>query len=458
MFRTSSIAFRLVAAATLWIVVALITGGLLLSGSFRAPVENAFDQRLAQYVQSLIAAVQVGNDGSLTPPRSLNDPRFDTPYSGLYWLVRDGASGAVLLRSRSLWDFTPEARADGTVGAIRRFNIAGPEDQRLRVVEQRIAIEGQAGREFLFAVAADRAEIEDSIDRFNTLLAWSLGALGLGLIAAVLLQVRYGLRPLRRISEALADIRAGRSQRLEGNFPYEVRPLADELNGLLDHTSEVLSRARAHVGNLAHALKTPLAVLANEAASPDADFAKTVEAQTALMRHQVDHHLSRARATGQANVLGIRTDVWPVAEAIARTLEKIHADRGISVTAGGEHSLAFRGEQHDLEEMMGNLVDNACKWASQRVRVTVAGSATVGSGGMRLVIDIEDDGPGVPPNQREELFKRGVRLDEATPGTGLGLSIVRDIAALYGGEVRLDDAELGGLKATLVLPGITTAG
>ncbi len=457
MAKTHSIALRLVTAAALWIALTLIAGGLLLSNLFSAPLEKAFDQRLGVVLQSLISAAEIAPDGAVAEIRPLGEPRFLTQYSGWYWQIGAEAGGRILRRSRSLWDFDIAIRPPPAGAAARRYTTDGPLEQRLRVIERRISEEGIEGR-FVFVVAADTSELADTIGAFNRTLGWSLGALGFGLLIAVLAQVYYGLRPLKRIRLALADIRGGRAERLEGDFPTEVVPLADELNGLLDHTGEVLGRARAHVGNLAHALKTPLAVLSNEGAQPSPEIAATVSQQSELMRRQVDHHLARARAIGQASLLRSQTGLPGVMQAVARTLEKIHAERGISVQVTGGDGLGFRGEQHDLEEMLGNLVDNGCKWAKSQVRISAEAAESVGSGGLVVAVSVEDDGPGVAPEARADLFDRGARADETKPGSGLGLAIVRDIATLYGGRVELGASPLGGLSARLTLPGAAMEG
>ena len=457
MARTHSIARRLVAAAALWIAAALVGGGLLLSNLFRGPLEAAFEQRLGFLLQSLISVVDIAPDGTVAEQRPLGEPRFLRQYSGLYWQIGRLEEGRILGRSRSMWDFEIAIEPARAGPQRRRYEIDGPLGQRLGVIEQHVTEQGVAGR-FAFVVAADTAELIATIDAFNRTLIWSLGALGIGLLMAVLAQVYYGLRPLKRIRIALADIRGGRSERLEGAFPAEVVPLAEELNGLLDHTGEILARARAHVGNLAHALKTPLAVLTNESNAPTPDIAATVGEQAELMRRQVDHHLARARAVGQAPLLRSHTELRPVLDAVARTLEKIHAERGIAISISVANGLSFRGEQHDLEEMLGNLVDNGCKWARGEVRLTAEAVAPVGSGGLQVMISIDDDGPGVAAALRADLFGRGRRGDETTPGSGLGLSIVRDIAVLYGGGVELGDSPLGGLRARLTLPGTIAAG
>jgi signal transduction histidine kinase len=302
-------------------------------------------------------------------------------------------------------------------------------------------------KDFIYTVAAVRTEMDENIEDFRLTIVLTILGLGLVLIGTVWLQVRFGLGPLRRIPKALAAIRSGENDRLTGSFSAEVEPLAREINALLDHNAEVVERARTHVGNLAHALKTPLAVLTNEASGREGPLADSVKAQLAIMQQQVDHHLSRARMAARAGVLGARTSVMPVLEGLARTLEKIHRARAISVSLEGPPEIAFRGERQDLEEMLGNLLDNACKYAKARV----SAKAMEGEGG-RLVIEIADDGPGVPSEHRRVAQKRGVRLDEKGQGSGLGLSIVNDIAEIYGGGFTMDEAKLGGLRVVLDLP------
>jgi signal transduction histidine kinase len=288
--------------------------------------------------------------------------------------------------------------------------------------------------------------MDADIAAFNAALSWSLAALGLVLVIAVFVQVRYGLRPLARIEAALGAIRSGSAYHLEGEFPSEINPLATEINALLEQNAAVLKRARTHVGNLAHALKTPLAVLGNEAAGAEGSLAETALRQAAVMQRHIDHHLSRARTAAARNVLGGRTEVMPAAESLGRTLKRIHAERRLDIAFDIGPGAAFGGERQDLEEMLGNLMDNACKWAKAEVRV----GAAVKDGLLRL--RVEDDGPGLAKEARDAVLKPGERLDESVPGAGLGLAIVRDIADLYGGAIALEDSDLGGLRVALTLP------
>jgi signal transduction histidine kinase len=323
----------------------------------------------------------------------------------------------------------------------------------LRTLERVIEL-GDEGR-FLVSVAGDAAEIDDETRSFDRALLITFGLLAVVLLLTTTFQVRFGLAPLNRISEGLAAIRSGGAERLEGRFPVEIAPLARETNALIEANREIVSRARTHVGNLAHALKTPLSVMMNEATAHGEDpFALKVREQTEIMRDQVTRHLERARLAARVAVIGTVTEVAPVVSALARTMEKIHHDRGIAIALAAPDAARFRGERQDLEEMIGNLVDNACKWAQSRVAVEAVSERPDAGGERRVVrIVVDDDGPGLTPQQREQVARRGRRLDESKPGSGLGLSIVIELASLYGGGLTLSTAPIGGLRAELVLPG-----
>jgi signal transduction histidine kinase len=316
-----------------------------------------------------------------------------------------------------------------------------------------------ADGKFLVMVAGDASEIFEETRAFDYYLGGTFAALSVVLVLTTIFQVRFGLAPLKRISDSIADIRSGRAERLEGEFPVEIAPLARETNALIDANREIVERARTHVGNLAHAIKTPLSVIVNEASARGGDpFAAKVLEQTELMRDQVAHHLERARIAARLTIIGTVTEVAPAIEALRRTMEKIHRDRGIVIDVEANASAKFRGERQDFEEMAGNLVDNACKWARSRVfiEVLVERGAAVRSaeGGPTLRVIVDDDGRGLSEHERAQVSRRGQRLDESKPGSGLGLSIVVDLAALYGGSLTLGTAPIGGLRAELVLPGV----
>jgi signal transduction histidine kinase len=347
-----------------------------------------------------------------------------------------------------------DPNAASAPGGTREGYAQGPEGQRLRIVEQTIDL-GDEGR-YLVAVAGDPAEIDEEIHSFDSALIVTFGVLAIVLLLTTTFQVRFGLAPLKRISEGLAAIRSGAAERLEGAFPVEIAPLARETNALIDANREIVDRARTHVGNLAHALKTPISVMLNEATTHGADpLALKVREQTEIMRDQVTRHLERARLAARVAAIGTVTDVGPVVSALARTMEKIHHQRGIAVDVNAPENIRFRGEQQDLEEMIGNLVDNAFKWAQSRVVVEALWEKREARDDQRTIrIVVDDDGPGLSPQQREQVARRGRRLDETKPGSGLGLSIVVELANLYGGDLRLGTAPIGGLRAELVLPAI----
>jgi signal transduction histidine kinase len=453
--RRNSLAFHLIASAAVWCALVLSGAGWLLSTLVGDTVESNFDARLSVLLEGLVAGSDIGPNGKLELRPQLGEPRFTQPLSGWYWQI--GAPDHPLDRSSSLWDQAlPVPPAPGgrpwTGGASSGpwtspwvGDVTGPDGQQLRMLVRLITLP-DAPAPLLFAVAGDRAELAAQKRRFDRLLTLTLGGLFLGLLGALLLQVRIALAPLRRIEASLAAIRAGRARRLEGRLPAELQPLALELNALLDHGEALVERARTHVGNLAHGLKTPLAVLHNEAERTGGAFAALVGRQVAQMRRLVDHHLARARAIATGQILGARTDVLPVLRDLARTLERIHHDKALAIELACPERLAFRGARQDLEEMLGNLLDNACKWAAQRVRVEAEGRSG------RLLVTIDDDGPGLPAERRAEVLERGRRLDEQVPGTGLGLAIVADIALLYSGRLALEAAPAGGLRVRLDLP------
>ena len=455
--RANSLALRLFIWATACTVVILIITGVALSTLYRHAVERAFDRRLDVYLRTLVADVASPEEGSDKYPQSIGEPLFELPLSGWYWQVTrlDGKTPEVHA-SRSLWDSNLPRLADNKSAAdaeYRQGYAQGPEDQELRLVEREIDL-GSDGR-YLIAVAGDASEIDDETGSFNRTIIMTFTALTLALLLTTALQVRFGLAPLARISESLAAIRSGRAERLQGEFPVEIAPLARETNALIDANREIVERARTHVGNLAHALKTPLSVIVNEAVARGNDpLAHKVLEQTDIMRDQVARQLERARLAARSAVVGTSVEVPPVVTALARTMEKLYRARDIAIDIDVPEHARFRGEQQDLEEMVGNLVDNGCKWAQSRVAIEVMADQPPANGAKpRVRIIVDDDGPGLSPAEREQVALRGQRLDETKPGSGLGLSIVVELANLYGGVLTLGTAPIGGLRAELALPG-----
>lgn len=445
--RFHSLATRLVVAAAVWLALGMAVGGYVLSHAFSSAVADNFDTALQVDLDGLIAAAEPDGTGAVALQDRFLNRRFSRVYSGLYWqIVPD--RGRQLQVSRSLFDTVLRIDKTHNKEGLIWGSAAGPDDQHVRVLGRHLSfpVEGHGVQSFTFYVAGDLSRVDDEIADFNTMLMRAFALFGLGLLLAILVQVRIGLQPLRRVSGALARIRDGSASRLEGDFPAEIAPLAGELNILIEHSAEVVGRSRSNVANLAHFFKTPLSVLASEADAAPGPLAEAVKRQVEVMRRQVDHYLTRARTAGALNVLGNRTLVADVVDALARALSRIHADRHIDIGWDCPPGLTFRGERQDLEEMTGNLMDNACKWARTQVRVHIV------LDGPNFTLMVEDDGPGLAPADRQRVLARGERLDETVPGSGLGLSIVRDIAKLYNGSLSFDESAWHGLAARLTLP------
>lgn len=430
--------------SAVWTLFALMFGGYLLSLTFKETIENNFDERLNGLLENLIGFSSSNSNGQVSLYRTMADPRFEQPYSGWYWQI--SARENEPFRSRSLWDQTLEYDYKSSAFQTLYTIVTGPEDQQLRKVERDIIIPGDETI-YRFSVAIDRTEIKEQLDRFDNILIYSLSALGFGLITASFLQVYLGLKPLRNIRRSLLKIRTGKDAHLPEDFPTEIQPLADEMNALLDHNNQVIERSRTQVGNLAHALKTPLAVLSTESELHKGQLSDVVARQSDMMRRQVDHYLRRARVAASTKVITSRTEILPVLNDLCRVMGKIHKNKKFTMLPVKEQSpLFFRGERQDFEEMVGNLIENAAKWSTSKVTIACQRD------GDEIMVQVADDGPGIGKEVRDTVFMRGERLDENTPGTGLGLSIVKDLSGLYGGEISLLDNEPHGLLARLSLP------
>ncbi len=453
--KAPSLARRLFLSATAVSLVVLLVIGIVLSTLYRNAVERAFDRRINVYLRNIVAEIANNPKSPTIEPETLGEPLFFIPESGWYWQITRVSEPQEKKYSRS----TPEGgfpsldslKVPEVYGGLRQAYLPGPDGQKLRAVERFLDL-GDDGK-FLLFIAGDSFEIDDEVSDFNDALLLTFAFIGLAFMAIIWFQVRYGLRPLKKVSEGLAQIRSGEIERLQGDFPKEVAPLAGEVNALLDSNREIVDRARTHVGNLAHALKTPLSVLVNETSNVQGTLGEKIREQLSVMRDQVQRHLERARIAARVAVVSTTLDVAPVIETLVRTMEKIYRGRGIAIDAKLNSIIRFRGEQQDIEEMVGNLVDNACKWAASRVTVGmfVLSDPHAGKPGS-FRIQVDDDGPGLAPTEREEVLGRGKRLDESKPGTGLGLSIVLELAKLYGGTLQLGTSPLGGLRAELVLP------
>jgi signal transduction histidine kinase len=439
---TGSLTRRMMGIAALWITVLLVGGGLALDRVLSEAITRNFDAQLSYVLTAMVSSAEIGPDGEVRFNRPLGDQRFLEPYSGLYWQV--SATGHDPFRSRSLWDRALVQTPDHAGSGDHIHDSNEFKDEQLRIIDRAVRLPGSQA-EWRFQVAASRDSLNDQIAVLRRTLVRAFAGLGLGLMVLATLQAIFGLMPLRRLRQALIRVRSGEASRVDAQLPDEVAPLVEELNALLAHSEKQAEEARRHAGNLAHALKTPLTVLMNEATSGSPDLAETVERAATTMRRQVDHHLARARAVGRRTNTHARAEVWPSLKAVERAVTRMH--RHVTVDLAGEQGAVVHVERQDLEEIVGNLIENAAKYGQGRVFVTVVRDAGF------IELQIEDDGPGIKADERGKLFERGARLDTGKPGTGLGLAIVRDVVEIYGGTITLDESEdLGGLMVRVRLP------
>jgi signal transduction histidine kinase len=450
-----SIARRMLVAAAIWSVGLALAAGWSLQVLYRSETDRQLDVTINDTIFTLANAVTANAQGVIQYeegklPRA---ERFDRGLLGWYWAIIELDSDNRIIGARQSKSFVT-ARPELTIGAIAEAvrrpsamvheDSIGPNDEALRIGVRALTLTDRPAPVLLYAGIA-RASADEAVGRFTLQLGIALAVLATGLVVGVVVLIRYGLRPLHEIQDKLGEVRAGRRDRLDGEYPDELSPLVKEINTLINHNRKVVDRARTHVGNLAHALKTPLAVLMNESRGNDR-VSEIVRRQTEAMTSNVTHYLKRAQAAAQAEVLGVRTEIKEPIEGIARMLERLHRTKGIAIDVDADPRAVFRGEKGDLDELVGNLLENAAKWCKSRVKVKVARN----DDGIEVCVD--DDGPGLPAEHRAKALERGKRLDESEPGTGLGLSIVTELADIYGGRLHLEDSPMGGLRARLVLP------
>ena len=439
-----SIAGRMMGIAAGWILILLLAGGFALDRTLTNLVQNNFDDQLDYMLTAMIASAEIGPDGEVYFNRQLGDQRFLEPNSGLYWQI--SGRGHDDFPSRSLWDRSLRMSADHTDERIHIRDSDQFPSEPLRLAERSVFLPGSE-TQWWFAVAASRQELDFQIARIRAILVWSFAVLGLGLFAMAMLQSWIGLGPLRRVRAAIQNLRATGANRIEEALPLEVQPLVEEVNALLAHSEQQAAEARTHAGNLAHALKTPLTVVTNAATARADDLSDTVIREARTMQRHVEHHLARARAVGRRAAGHARTSVCESAEAVRRAVERLYPEARIDIA--GKRGAVVGIERQDLDEILGNLIENAAKYGGGTVFVTVDAEP----GEQLCVIWVEDDGAGIPRAERTRIFDRGARLDTGKPGTGLGLAIVRDVAQIYGGGVTLGKSEdLGGLLVRLCLP------
>lgn len=455
-----SLVWRLVRSAAMWVVPALLFTAFSLIWFYRASTYKNFNDPLVNTIQALVANIEdepFGEDGGvgIILANQPIDARYQLALSGRYWMVGELQDDGILepiISSLSLSGSTLKLAPKDTDNirakqgeVIRAFSV-GPDNEPLSLAAQSVIFNDL---NLVIVAAADRRPAAQAVRRFSLIALGLLTVLALGLTLAIYMQVRSGLRPLFDLRERVVDVREGRARSVKGRYPKEIKPLADELNSLIGHNRDVVEYARTHVANLAHALKTPLAVLVNEADGKKSKLASIVNKQAGAMTKQVDHHLRRARAATRGQSIGEKTPVADTIHSLVRTLGRIYRDKDLDFQVEIEDGLIFRGGKPDLEEMAGNLLDNACKWTKAKINVTVETDADKAA---KIRITIDDEGPGMAANQYENVLKRGTRLDETTPGTGFGLSIVNDLAKAYNGSLTLGKSPQGGLRTVLVIP------
>ncbi len=459
--RLNSLAFRLFATSAVWTLLVLPIAGIIIYRLYRDDVHATFDGQLEKLVNAIAVDSMDSRGPDPVPPNNRYEPLFEETHSGWYWQIKPlDSPEAKPLVSASLATATLASPIEDGVepdrNGARWMNATGPVGEPIRMVEVVDTVNHVAGApRYSIIVAGPLDWLESRVANFLTRLTIALTLAGLGLVAVTLFQVRFGLLPLHRIEQGLASIRSGEASELQGELPAEIEPLQAELNALIQSNQDIIDRARTQVGNLAHALKTPLAVITNEAREDKGTIGTKVAEQAAIMRDQVNHYLDRARVAARVGVIGRATPIAPLVERLVRALERIHRDKGVEIQVACPQGLRFQGERQDLEEMLGNLLDNACKWAAKTVSLSVAAHGEEGRRvDRRVIITVEDDGEGLSPEERARIGKRGQQLDESKPGSGLGLSIVSDLVQSYRGSLELGESDKGGLSVRLDLPAV----
>ncbi|WP_281405969.1 MULTISPECIES: ATP-binding protein [unclassified Mesorhizobium] len=446
-----SLTFRVIAFSTVWAILTLIVIFTLITTLYRQASERGFDSLLSAHLFNLIGSIGISDTGALTGAPDLGDLRFSEPNSGWYWSVEPASEGVHgNLHSSSMTRTIPSpdvADVPFNANFQRSYAAQGIDGEELVVFESEFVLDAK-NRAARFRVMGNKTELEQEIATFQRRLLTYLSLFGVGMIAINAIAILLGLQPLRRVRDALAMVREGAAQRLDGQFPAEIEPLANETNALIENNRRIVERSRTQVGNLAHSLKTPLAVLLNEGRALGGAKGQLIAEQAASMQKQVDHYLQRARVAAQRDSVVYRTPIAPLVQRMVRVLQKLNPQTNLSLSLP-PIEIVFAGEREDLEELLGNLLENAMKWAKSAVSVSVV---PVGDKDDNMFeIAIEDDGPGIPEEKAREALKRGRRLDETKPGTGLGLAIVADLVNEYGGILLLERSGMGGLKAVVRL-------
>jgi signal transduction histidine kinase len=445
-----SLRARLIIGAAIWIAVGVYAADIFISELFRQFATNLVDSELRTDMEELTTLIDVDAEGFPHLARPLSDPRFGQDGSGFSWQI--SRAGRSLIKSLSAsTDELPIPGDTLAANEVRKLTLGGPRGPMI-VYERLFVPEESALPPLRIQIGAEFAVIDRMAPTFNIPLTVSLILLALALVAAATLQVSFGLRPMSRVRRALGAIGSGSADKLPSDFPSEVQPLVDDLNNLIEINSQMLMRARAQAGNLAHGLKTPLAILVDEAdrlkRRGESESAEVILQQSQRMQRQIDYQIARARAAASRSAPGVLAPVAPVVNNLIAAMKRLYGSKNLRISADVDPQCVALCDPMDLNEMLANLVDNACKWAAEAVAIR----GFVDAGKTHVIIEVEDDGPGLPAEALDRVFKIGERLDDQVPGSGLGLPIVRDLAHLYGGQIGLDNSIRGGLRATLRLP------
>lgn len=451
-----SLRWRLLLATLLWVLVSVLVVGAVVLYVFKEQAESQLRSELTVHLNQLSAGLewQPADSGqwAVQLVDRLSDPRFEQPLSGWYWQVSwlDPQGEQAHLQSESLWD---ESLPVLSMQEAQQWwsGVQLIDDEPLYQLQQRLQLAEERAPELIVTLAAHEAVVQEPMARFTTLLVAAFGLMTAGILLAAAFQFHAVMSPLRRLVRQLRAIEKGESKRLEGGFPSEIQPLAEAFNSVLGTNAVVLERARAQAGNLAHTMKTPMTVLANAAAKDNTELGGLVREQVAQAQQQLTIHLARARAIAQVKTFGVRTHVPTVVDSVQRVCERIYADKALQWQVQlHTEDFYFSGETHDLQEIIGNIFDNACKWAQSTIHIH-SRALTIGNERLRWELICEDDGPGIATERLEQIFKRGVREDESAPGSGLGLAIVNDLMTVYEGHLQAERSPLGGLRIRVQL-------
>jgi len=450
MLDTGSLQLRLILASAVWICLGFAAAFWLLSSIFLAQTSEAFYDELDVHVLEIERLVDEDENGDVFLVSQFSDPRYDEFKSGFYWLVRTNEETVLASGSFRGLELNLPANNYRTRTVLNQLAAEGPTGTLLYA---EINTPSRASSDTMrqFIVGTDKRLLDEMVVGFNRRLALALSALALIMVTSAAFLLRAAMAPFDRLKNGMTAVRSGKTRQLDGIYPQEVQPLVTEFNSLLLAVSDMLQRARASAGNLAHGLKAPLTIITSESYEMnlrgEAESAAIIQKQSQLMRRHIDHHLARTRASIIARLPGMRTSLEKELKELISAMQALYKEKAITVEVDLERELFLTTDAHDLHEIIGNLLDNAFKFANSLVTISASKSAVD-----MIEISIEDDGQGLPQDARASVFNIGQRWDEQSPGNGLGLAIVKELVELYGGDVQLSDSSTGGLRVIVELP------